>query len=122
VFFRKSTTISVLPTVCGEVGGRRVAVRIIERVAEHYEAQEVEYGRVYRWCPETIVVECDCGKRSIFKRSELVASEASCGECGKGIRSDIREELVVQLLDENNETTRYPWRYWHTTKDTGIPF
>jgi hypothetical protein len=55
-----------------------VAVRIIERLAARYEAQEVEYGRVYRWCPETIVLQCDCDKRLIFERSELVASEASC--------------------------------------------
>ena len=97
-------------------------MRIIERLAEHYEAQEVEYGRVYKWYPETIVIECDCGTRSIFERSELVASEASCGQCAKGILSDIREGLVVQLLEENNEARHHPWRYWDTTKDSGIPF
>jgi hypothetical protein len=96
--------------------------KVIERAQARYEVQEVEYGRVYRWCPETIVVECDCGKRSIFERSELIASEARCGQCDKKPSSGIREEVVIQLLDEDYEATNFPWRYWHTTKDTGIPY
>ena len=77
---------SILPTVCEVVGGRGVAVRIIERVAEHYDVQEVEFGNVYIWCAEEVVVECDCGTRSIFKRSDLIASEARCCECDKNPR------------------------------------
>jgi hypothetical protein len=114
----------ILPTASEVLGGRGVAVRIIERVAEHYDVQEVEFGKVYIWCVEEVVVECECGTRSIFERSELIASEASCGECGKGIRSDIREEVqdkVIGDLFEDDERV-HPWRYWHTTKDTGIPF
>jgi len=97
-------------------------VRIIERVAAHYEVQEVEYGRAYRWRPGTTVVECDCGKRSIFKRYDLIAAEASCGECGKGIPADVREEVVLQLLGEDDEATRYPWRSWRPSEASGIPF
>ena len=29
-------------------------MRVIERIEGHYEAQEVEFGRVYRWTPETV--------------------------------------------------------------------
>src|SRR5215208_1573747 len=47
-------------------------MRIVERVAGHYEAQEVEFGRVYTWNPECVVAECDCGKRATFKRSDVV--------------------------------------------------
>jgi hypothetical protein len=112
----------ILPTVSEVVGGRGVTVRIIERLAEHYDVQEVEFGKVYKWCAEGVVVECDCGKRSIFTRSELIASEAICCECDKQTSAGIREEVVIQLLEENYEATNYPWRYWHTTKDTGIPF
>jgi hypothetical protein len=97
-------------------------VKVIEHVAEHYDVQEVEYGRAYRWCPASIVVECDCGKRSSFKRSDLIASETSCGECGEGMSADIREELLIQLLDENDEATRHPWRYWQPSEDFGLPF
>jgi hypothetical protein len=41
----------------------RIVARVIERVAEHYEAQDVELGRIYRWCPGSVVVECKCGER-----------------------------------------------------------
>ncbi len=36
--------------------------KVIERVEAHYEVQDVEMGKVYRWHPESIVVECYCGK------------------------------------------------------------
>ena len=39
------------------------AAKIIERVKAHYEVQDVEMGKVYRWCPESVVIECGCGKR-----------------------------------------------------------
>jgi hypothetical protein len=47
-------------------GGRRgpaMVTQVIERVKAHYEVQEVEMGTVYRWCPESVVVRCGCGKR-----------------------------------------------------------
>jgi hypothetical protein len=31
-------------------------VRIVERVAEHYDVEEREFGRVYRWRPARVVV------------------------------------------------------------------
>ncbi len=31
-------------------------VRIIERVAGRYDVREMEWGRVYRWCPERVVL------------------------------------------------------------------
>lgn len=37
-------------------------MRVIEREREHYEVQEVPYGKVYGWRPERIVFECDCGE------------------------------------------------------------
>ena len=97
-------------------------MRIIERVAEHYDVQEVEFGNVYIWCAEEVVVECDCGTSSIFKRADLIASEARCCECDKKPSSGIREEVAIQLRDEDYEATNFPWRYWHTTKNTGIPY
>ena len=33
----------------------------IERTGGHYEVQEVDFGRVYRWCPERVVAESGCG-------------------------------------------------------------
>jgi hypothetical protein len=37
-------------------------VRVIERVRGHYEVQEVECGKVYKWRPESVVVACECGE------------------------------------------------------------
>ena len=39
------------------------AAKIIERVEAHYEIQDVEMGKVYRWCPASIVVRCGCGEK-----------------------------------------------------------
>jgi hypothetical protein len=36
--------------------------KVIERVEAHYEVQDVEMSTVYRWHPESVVVECYCGK------------------------------------------------------------
>ena len=38
----------------------------IERTGGHYEVQEVDFGRVYRWCPEHVNIECECGQRLNF--------------------------------------------------------
>ena len=39
-------------------------MRILERTRGRYETQDVEaFGKVYRWCSERIMVECDCGER-----------------------------------------------------------
>jgi hypothetical protein len=63
------------------VGGRRgpaTVTQIIERVNAHYEVQPVEMGTVYRWCPESVVIECDCEQTFTAE----VAMAASCPRCG----------------------------------------
>lgn len=97
-------------------------MEVIERIAEHYEAQEVPYGRVYEWCPEHVVIQCACGKRSTQKRADIISLVVTACACGKDEMAGIREELIFQLLDEEYEAHRHPWRYWHTTKDSGVPF
>jgi hypothetical protein len=101
-------------------------MRIIERVAEHYDVQELAFGKVYIWCPESVLVECKCGERSTFKESDLLSGSVTTCECGKDNMSGIREEVqdeeeVVGHLFESDEDL-HPWRYWHTSKDSGIPF
>jgi hypothetical protein len=103
-------------------GERRSAMRVIERIAKHYEVQEVEkFARVYRWCPEVVVVECECGKRVTFRRSKFTGSEVLTCECSKDKSADIQEEMVGQMLEEDDETL-HPWRYWRPPKGAGIPF
>jgi hypothetical protein len=95
-------------------------MRVIERVAEHYDAQDTEFGTIYKWYPEW-VVECKCGRRMQLKRSDRIGAGADC-ECGMEHTDSVREELVIQLLDEDYEAHHHPWRYWYTTRGTGIPF
>lgn len=91
-------------------------VEVIERIAGRYEAQEVEdFAKVYKWHPASVVVECECGEMLTLTRSMTIC------ECGVDHVADIQEELVVQLLEEDGAVCR-PWRYWHSSKDSGIPF
>jgi hypothetical protein len=32
-------------------------MEVIERTKGHYDVQEVQFGTVYKWCPERVVVE-----------------------------------------------------------------
>lgn len=78
-------------------------VQVTERTAGRYKVQEVEFGTVYRWCPECVVVECDCGERAI-----LTTSMTLCRECGADHAATVQEELnICQLRDE----IAHPWRY-----------
>ena len=97
-------------------------MQLIERVAEHYEVQEVELGRVYKWCPECVVVECKCGKRAVHKRAQLIGLEVTACECGKDEMARVREEVVFEVIEEDYEATHHPWRYWRPPPGSGIPF
>ena len=64
--------------------------------------------------------ECECcGKRSTHIRSALIGSLITC-ECDKDHTARIREELVFQVLDEDENP--YPWRDLHPSEGTGILF
>ena|SRR5215216_1118156 len=92
-------------------------MQVIERLEEHYELQEVPFGRSYTWCPECVVVECDCSEELTFKMSVLTGSAAVC-ECGADLTADIQEKLqghqqeeVQGQMLEDYEATQHPWRY-----------
>ncbi len=89
---------------------------MVERVEGHYEVQDVEFGQVYRWCPECIVVECDCGERL-----SLTGSTTVCSWCGADHTDIVQEEQDIKgqfLRDED----LHPWRYAGDREDIGIPF
>ena len=95
-------------------------MEVIERLEEHYEVQEVPFGRSYKWCPECVVVECDCGERLTFKMSNLTGFWALC-ECGADLTSEIQEKLQGHQPEvrgqeglEDREATEHPWLH-----DTG---
>jgi len=99
-------------------------VEIIERLEGYYEAQEVAFGVVYRWCPECLVAECGCGKRSTLKRTNLLGSRTAVCECGEErIDEDQEEEVEVvvgQPLEEDEAL--HPWRYAGERQGRGLPY
>ena len=77
--------------------------KVIERVEAHYEVRDVEMGKVYRWHPESVVVECYCGKEPT-----LTASKNACSECGADHRAIV--EGVLDASTEEDEEVYRPWR------------
>ena len=87
----------------------------IERTEGHYEVQEVEFGRVYRWYPGCVNIECECGEGLVF----TVSSTAICPRCGVNHAATLLEELTVERLEDQ---TLHPWRYSTTDfEDAGLP-
>ena len=76
-------------------------VKVIERVQAHYEVQDVEMGKVYRWHPESVVVDCYCGEEPT-----LTASKNACSECGADHRA-ITEEVLEATPEAD---VHHPWR------------
>ena len=76
--------------------------KVIERVDAHYEIQDVPMGKVYRWCPESVVVECE----ECAENTTLTASKRACGKCGADHRAFVEEVLEAYPEDE----VKHPWR------------
>lgn len=76
---------------------------VVESIEGYYEVQNVKFGTVYKWCPESVVVECDCGKRQPFTSSETV-----CDRCGENHAAEVREDLDTGWLEDEDA---HPWRY-----------
>ncbi len=73
---------------------------IVERTEGHYEVQKTSYGEAYVWCPQCVMVECDCGERLT-----LTSSMTAC-RCGADHASLVREELGSQRPSEG---VSHPW-------------
>jgi hypothetical protein len=93
--------------MCGKgAGGRRgpaTVTQVIERVNAHYEVQAVEMGTIYRWCPESVLIECECGKKPT-----LTVSKDACGECSADHRAIVEEVLEARPKEE--QEVDHPWR------------
>jgi hypothetical protein len=73
---------------------------VIECTEGRYEVQRTSYGEAYTWCPECVVVECDCGERPV-----LSASETVCG-CGADHAALVREKLASRKASDG---APHPW-------------
>ncbi len=78
-------------------------MEVIECTKGHYEVQEVQFGTVYRWCPERVVVECYCGQRTTLTRLESV-----CPKCGADHAATVQQELAGY---QEGDETMHPWHY-----------
>ncbi|MDX6382260.1 MAG: hypothetical protein QOI57_3284 [Rubrobacteraceae bacterium] len=89
--------------------------QVVERLEGHYEAQEIPFGVVYRWCPECLVIQCGCGKRT-----SLTGTLTSCSGCGTDHTALVGKREVVQPVQEDE--TCHPWRYGGDRGGLGLPF
>ena len=80
--------------------------KVIERIEAHYETQDAEMGKVYRWCPESVVVECNCGKRATFSTSSVSAC-SRCGEDHVDIVGEVLEEDPAFLSPEPSDRCQH---------------
>jgi hypothetical protein len=92
------------------------AVKIVHYTAGHYEVQEVEFGTVYAWRPQSVMAECKCGE----KLHLTVLEEANCRRCGTDHTAVLQEE--EELAGHYSEEEAHPWRYTGHREDAGLPF
>lgn len=84
--------------------------KVVEREHAHYDVQEVEFGKVYQWRPNSILIECECGEMVT-----LTASKLLCEECGAEHTKIVREDLIDRRLRGDEEV--HPWRYSEDRED-----
>ena len=89
--------------------------QIVERVEAHYEVQAVEMGTVYRWCPESVVIDCDCEQTFTTE----VAMVASCPRCGAEHTGGAREPGGKKPLTEEEAYRPVRREYEAWMKDEG---
>ena len=94
-------------------------MQVIERVTGHYEVEDVQFGAVYKWCPEVLLVECECTKRVAFTRKDLLTDSPTTCECGAALTVDLQEEVLGHRMEDDEAL--HPWRYWHPKESAGIP-
>jgi hypothetical protein len=92
-----------------------VMTQIIERVEAHYEVQAVEMGTVYRWCPESVVIECDC-EQTFTTEGAMVASCPRCGAEYTGVARELGGKPLAE--EEAYRPVRREYEAW-MMKDEG---
>jgi hypothetical protein len=91
-------------------------VVMVERAKGHYEVQDVEFGRVYRWCPERVVAECGCGERTSLTAS---SSTTNCRRCGTDLAVVFLQNGPIS--ERPGDETLRPRRYDVRREGAGLP-
>lgn len=76
---------------------------VIEHTGGRYDIQATEFGRCYRWVPDRVVVDCDCGEKATLTRSAT-----TCECCGADHSSALSRELAACRREDE---ILHPWRY-----------
>ena len=98
------------------MGKEKLMAKITDRARAGYEVEDVEYGKVYRWQPESVVVECGCGEEVSLTHSETI-----CQECGAEHTGLVREDLSERQPQGDGDV--HPWRYTEDEEDNGaLPY
>jgi hypothetical protein len=98
------------PFTGGKRGKRNSVAKVVERVDARYEVQDVEFGKVYKWRPESVVLECECGEEP-----SLTASKSACPECGADYRDILEGVLDAHPEDKVDRPWRSPRPYYTPT-------
>jgi len=85
-----------------EKSGGDAVVKILECVGEHYECHDQPIAKVYKWCPATIALQCECGERPT-----LSSSRTTCAGCGADHTDVFAEVLEMRMEEDEGE---HPWR------------
>jgi hypothetical protein len=91
---------------------KNIESSVIESVAGHYEAEEIAFGVVYKWCSGSLLMECGCSKVLTLSRSLT-----TCGECDADHALVVREELADTCSEDE---ALHPWRYVGNREGLGL--
>lgn len=95
-------------------------LKVLERVDARYEVEELQIGKAYKWRPESLLVECECGRTST-----LTVSGTTCEGCGKEHAELLREASAEHQRGVDSgrprEENLHPWRYDEDNEDADDP-
>jgi hypothetical protein len=80
-------------------------MRVAKDTEAHYETYEVPFGRSYKWHPEKMTIECECGEKLTIAGT---SRGASC-RCGADYATLIQD---IQRREENLQDDEiHPWHH-----------
>ncbi len=77
----------------------------LRRVEAHYESREVPFGKIYKWHPAYVAVECGCGEKLVIAGNDT-ATTCRCGAEFGALAHEIKER-EGRLPDK----AAHPWDY-----------
>jgi hypothetical protein len=93
-------------------------ITALEQIEGHYEVQEVEFGKVYRWSPRHLKIECECGEKLL----PITTSSAICPRCGADHTAILRGTLNARR--SSRDRALHPWHYdeAQSLQESGLPY